>query len=120
MNLDFKTKSFLVGFTGDVLLQTTVYYNGDFAGLKSYFDTHNPFESVFIAGGMMFGFAFAYELTGLPLEVIPLAIYGATLDIAFRNCRLFPSLENYYQTLNPILSIFWGIVPMVLPLFIPL
>ena len=116
--MDYKTKAFIVGATGDILLQTIVAYNGDLAGLKNYFQTHNPIESVFIAGGMMFGFSFAYELTGLPIEILPLSLYGAGLDLAFRYGRIFPSLDSYYEALPIPLSILWGIVPMLLPLVI--
>ncbi len=115
--MNYNQKAFIVGFIGDAILQTITYIRGekDFAGLKSYFKQHGIFESLIIAGGMMYLFGILLDFMKIKKTYINLAIYATILDILFRYLRLFPSLDNYYKALNPILSIVWAIIPMFLP-----
>jgi hypothetical protein len=57
-------------------------------------------------------------MTGLPINIATMSLYGAGLDVLFREFRLMPSLDGYYEALTPLQSMFWGTVPMVLPLFL--
>ena|SRR3972149_9620612 len=108
----------LTGFFGDVLLQLLVHFGVGEWGLKSYFQQHGRAESLFIASGMMALFYTIYVLLGLPLKFEYLAIYGIILDLIFRLTRLFPSLDNYYKSLNYLESAIWGVIPMIIPLLI--
>jgi hypothetical protein len=116
MNLNQIT--FIVGIFGDFLLQIIVRYhpNGDFAGLKSYFTQHGIFESLIIAGGMLYLFMIILDLLKIKKTYINLGIYGGILDILFRYLRIFPSLDGYYKALTVYQSILWGAIPMMLPL----
>lgn len=118
--MDFKQKAFIVGVVGDAGLQIIVKSRGDLVGLKKYFDQHGIGESLTIAGGMMFGFGWLFELSGLEMNNTNLFMYGGLLDIAFRKMRLFPSLDGYYESLTPLESFTFGGIPMVLPNIIPL
>lgn len=111
----FSIKSFFIGVAGDIALQTIVKQRGNFAGLKDYFEQHGQIESYMIAGGLMFLVAFLYEMTNLPLKNSYLFIYGGIWDILFRYLRLMPSLDGYYEALNPIQSFIWGGLPLILP-----
>ena len=111
----FSIKSFFVGVVGDMALQIIVKKKGNFAGLKDYFEQHGQIESYMIAGGLMFFLAFLYELSGLPLTNEFLFIYGGIWDILFRQLRLMPSLDGYYEALTPVMSFIWGGLPMLLP-----
>jgi len=117
--MNYNQKTFIIGMIGDLLLQQIVKYhpNGDFAGLKSYFKIHGQFESLLIAGGMMYFFGILFDLLKQPKTFFNLAIYGTILDILFRQFRLFPSLDGYYNALTPFQSILWAIIPITLPLF---
>jgi len=117
--MNYNQKAFIIGMIGDFLLQQIVKYhpNGDFAGLKSYFKIHGSFESLLIAGGMMYFFGILFDLLKQPKTSFNLAIYGTILDILFREFRLFHSLDDYYKALTPLQSIIWAIIPMNLPLF---
>ena len=107
--MDLRTKAFFIGMIGDSILQMIVRYRGDFAGLKGYFEQHGIFESLCIAGGIMFIATYIYQQLGLPMKIIPLFIYGGILDILWWKFNLMPSLEHtYYAALNPIQSFFWG------------
>lgn len=113
--MNLTTKAFFIGIVGDMILQTIVKLRGNFAGLKGYFEQHGIFESLCIAGGIMFIVTYIYQQTGLPLTIPYLFIYGGLLDILFRYLNLMPSLEHtYYAALNPIQSFFWGGAPMLL------
>ena len=116
--MNYNKKAFIIGMIGDFLLQQIVKYHpkGDFAGLKSYFKIHGQFESLFIAGGMMYFFGMLFDLLKQPKTFFNLAIYSSILDILFRQFRLFPSLDGYYKALTPLQSIIWAIIPMSLPL----
>ncbi len=118
--MDFNQRAFIIGMIGDLLLQIIVkiHPNGDFAGLKSYFKHHGSFESLFIAGGMLYFFSMLLDFFGIQKNILNLSIYATILDLLFRIFRLFPSLDGYYTALNPVLSIIWAIIPMNLPLFI--
>lgn len=118
--MNFNERAFIIGMIGDFILQIIVKYhpNGDFAGLKSYFQQHGSFESMFIAGGMLYFFSFLLDVFGIEKNIINLSIYATILDVLFRIFRLFPSLDGYYHALNPFLSIIWSIIPLNLPLFI--
>ena len=113
--MDFKTKSAITGFFGDIGLQLIIQKKGDLAGLKEYFKQHGQVESVSIATGLMFSVGYIYELTGLPTNIIYLGIYGASLDVLFRTSRIMPSLDSYYKALNPIQSMIWGAIPLIIP-----
>ena len=112
--VSFKSKAFVVGVVGDILLQILTK-ESDIAGLRKYFDIHGSIESVTIAGGMMYAFGSMYELSGLPLNNMNLALYGGSLDMVFRHLRVFPSLDSYYDALDPVESVIWGVIPMVMP-----
>tara|TARA_B110000285_G_C15131837_1_gene624119 strand:+ start:1068 stop:1427 length:360 start_codon:yes stop_codon:yes gene_type:complete len=116
--MDYNQKAFIIGMIGDFFLQQIVNYHpkGDFAGLKSYFEIHGVFESLLIAGGMMYFFGILFDLTKQPKTFFNLAIYGTILDILFRQFRLFPSLDGYYNALTPFQSIIWAVIPINLPL----
>lgn len=123
MKLDYGlllTCAFLTGFIGDIILQILIkkYNLGDW-GLKSYFIRHGSNESVFIAGGMLTLFYIIYlYIFRLPVKWYYLGLYGILLDLLFRKCMLFPSLQGYYTYLNYFWSAFWGFIPMILPLFL--
>ena len=112
--------SLAVGFLGDALLQFAVGSLGMGGetgwGLRRYFAQHGPFESAFIAAGMMGVFYALYLAFGFPIDYTSLAIYGVVLDIIFRATDLFPSLDGYYRTLNYFWSAVWGAIPLVMPL----
>ena len=107
-----------VGFFGDAALQLIVGNTGYDWGLREYFALHGSAEALFIAAGMLAIFFAALGLIpGFPINYLSLAIVGALLDILFRAGNIFPSLAGYYQSLDPITSIVWGAIPMMLPLF---
>ena len=112
-------KSFLVGVAGDAALQTIALVKPNFAGLGDYFKIHGPFKSVMIAGSMLAGFDLVYQMTGLPVNFVSMAIYGGVLDVAFRygHPYFMPSLSGYYEALSFPVSVFWGAFSEVLPLF---
>jgi hypothetical protein len=118
MIYNFPTMSFFIGFFGDLLLQIIVKIRGNIANLKIYFEQHNGLESMFIAGGMMFLFAYLYDLFLLQKSFICVFLYGGILDIIWRQFQLFPSLTyTYYTANNQLESFIWGGIPMILPLF---
>lgn len=113
-NQSLKTKAFLVGFFGDIGLQTISNQRGNIAGLKPYFEKHGSHESALIAAGLMFLWAWIWELSGLPQNNFLLFLYGGVLDILYRNLNLMPSLEHtYYDAMDPISSFAWGGLPFV-------
>ncbi len=116
--MNYNQKAFIIGMIGDFSLQQIVKYHpkGDFAGLKSYFKIHGSFESLIIAGGMMYLFGILFDLLKQPKTFFNMVIYGTILDILFRQFRLFPSLDGYYNALTVPQSILWAIIPMSLPL----
>ena len=59
---------------------------------------------------------FLFDLLKQPKTFFNMAIYGTILDILFRQFRLFPSLDGYYNALTVPQSILWAIIPMSLPL----
>jgi hypothetical protein len=117
--MNYNQKAFIIGMIGDFLLQVIVHFHpkGDFAGLKSYFKIHGRFESLLIAGGMMYFFGILFDLLKQPKIFLNLSIYAAILDVLFRQFRLFPSLDGYYNALTLLESIIWAIIPINLPLF---
>jgi hypothetical protein len=108
-------KYFLVGVVGDITLQLIVYNQGNFAGLKSYFNQHSPFENVILAGGIMQASKIIFDLTSIHNSYINLFMFGCVVDLAFRYGRLFPSLDEFYETLPVWLSASWGGICMILP-----
>lgn len=119
MNENLLIKSFFIGFFGDALLQLIVRYytqkGRNFAGLHGYFAQHGVFESLCIAGGIMFLATFVFMKLKIPINMINLFIYGGLLDVLWRQLNLMPSLKNtYYATLNPVESFIWGGIPMLL------
>lgn len=113
--MDLTTKAFFIGMIGDAILQIIVKMKGNFAGLKGYFEQHGIFESMCIAGGIMFISTYIYKQLKLPLKLVPLFIYGGILDILWRQLNLMPSLEHtYYAALNPVQSFIWGSIPMMM------
>ena len=113
--MDLRTKAFFIGMIGDFTLQQIVKYKGNFAGLRDYFKQHGVFESLCIAGGIMFISTYIYQQLKLPLTIPYLFIYGGILDVLWRQLNLMPSLEHtYYAALNPIQSFIWGSIPMMM------
>ena len=113
--MDLRTKAFFIGMIGDLTLQQIVKYQGNFAGLRDYFNQHGILESMMIGAGIMFIATYVYQQLKLPLTVPYLFIYGGILDILFRQLNLMPSLEHtYYAALNPIMSFIWGGIPMIM------
>lgn len=109
------------GFFGDALLQIIAPKIGGKTGwgLTPYFGQHGSGEALCIASGMMTVFYIIYFLIlRLPPNPIYLALYGIILDLLFRELRLFPSLDGYYESLNYFWSGVWGAIPMVIPLFL--
>ena len=111
------------GFVGDMILQfASSKLGGSGWGLKEYFIQHGSAESTFIAGGMLSLFYVIYavfsKLTGVPFNVITMAIYGILLDLVFRLSGLFPSLNGYYNYFNYFWSAVWGAIPMIIPVLI--
>ena len=101
------------GFIGDAILQTTGLGN---EGLASYFQQHGRIESLFIAGGMMTLFYALMMLVRIPMTFLNVSVFGIAVDLCFRQFRLFPSLDGYYEMLNYFWSAFWIVVPMCVPL----
>lgn len=112
--MELRDKAFFVGIAGDAALQVIVRGRGDLAGLKSYFDKHGPEESLFIAGAIMYFAVVSYEWTGFEVSNSSLFMYGGLLDIAWRQLRIFPSLDGYYQAMTPVESFIWGGVPLLI------
>ena len=107
--MNIVTKSFFIGFIGDLILQLIVKLKGNFGGLKNYFELHGTFESAMIGAGIMFILTYIYTKLKLPLKFIPLFIFGGIADIIWRQFNLMKSLENtYYKRLNPLQTFFWG------------
>lgn len=102
------------GFFGDVILQTTTL--GTQGGLDSYFQQHGRVESLFIAAGMMTLFYALMLVARIPLTFFTVSVVGVFIDLCFRQFRVFPSLDSYYETLNYFWSAFWIIIPMCIPL----
>lgn len=65
----------------------------------------------------MYFFGILFDLLKQPKIFLNLSIYAAILDVLFRQFRLFPSLDGYYNALTPLESIIWAIIPINLPLF---
>lgn len=105
----FKDAAFWVGFVGDIFLQLT---DNPSYHLTGYFQRHGKFESVCIAGGMMYALASLFTLFARP-TLVSSALYGAGLDELFRTTRIFPSLDGYYQIPRP-WTLLWGAIPMML------
>ena len=112
------TLYFFTGFFGDMALQLINKFRGNIAGLDKYFKLHGSIESLFIAGGMLWLFAFIYDKSKLPFTYQYLFMYGGLLDILFRQLMIFPSLDTYYAALTPEISFIWGGIPMIAPLLI--
>jgi uncharacterized membrane protein YvlD (DUF360 family) len=114
--------AYIIGFLGDFILQQAVKYGkrGSIGwGLTPYFQQHGAFESLFIAGSMMYLFyAFYYYILRLPFNFLYLAIFGIILDFIFRKTMIFSSLTSYYNNLNYFWSAFWGAIPMMLPFLV--
>jgi hypothetical protein len=107
----------LTGFVGDGLLQIIARTTPYEWGLRGYFDQHGSAEALFIAAGMLaMFFTILLAFPFIPVNFLTLAVYGALLDILFRLTGIFPSLDGYYRSLNPVESIIWGAIPMMLPL----
>jgi hypothetical protein len=113
--MNFTEKAFITGFVGDLGLQIIANKRGDIAGLKEYFEQHGGLESSFIASSMMYGFANLYERLGFDKNNINLFVYGASLDIMFRQFKIMKSLNNtYYKNTTPIQSAVWGGIPFLI------
>ena len=107
--MNLLTKSFFIGFFGDLILQLIVKLRGNFGGLRDYFKLHGVFESMMIGAGIMFILTFIYTQLKLPMKFIPLFIFGGVADIIWRQFNLMPTLKNtYYKRLNPYQTFFWG------------
>jgi hypothetical protein len=118
--MDLVSTAFLVGFFGDATLQVISPRLGGPTGwgLNQYFEQHGKAEALFIAGGMMALFYMIYlYVFKLPPTYLYMIIYGIILDLLFRQFRIFPSLDGYYEYLNYFWSGFWQAFSMVLPLF---
>ena len=118
--LRFRDKCFITGFLGDFVLQMIVKIRGNLSGLKEYFKRHQRFESMFIAGGMMYFFGYIYEIIGFEVNYGNLLIYGGLLDVIWRRLGLFNTLTNtYYAENTQFQSMIWGgSLPMILPLLL--
>lgn len=109
--MDYVKAGLITGAIGDISLQIITKKFNDPWGFKSYFETHGPVGSVFIASGMM-GLGCLMSVIIDPSLYAPgLIISGAILDILFRCKRIMPSLDGYYSTLSPVYTIPWGIIP---------
>ena len=116
MKLSFRDQCFITGSIGDLLLQSIVKMGWNIANLKGYFDLHRPFESMFIAGGMMYFLGYIYELLPIEQSYFNLFMYGGLADVIWRQFSLFGTLTNtYYKANNQIESFIWGGIPMILP-----
>ena len=102
----------LTGFFGDAVLQITRLGS---KGLDSYFRQHGRAESLFIASGMMSLFYSIFLILKIPLTFINLALFGVAVDLLFRQTRLFPSLDGYYEMMGYGASAFWMAFPMCIP-----
>lgn len=114
MDTAYLYKSFFIGLFGDIILQGIVYFRGNIAGLKKYFQIHGPFEAVLIAAGIMFISAYSFMLSGLKFSYTNLFIFGGILDLLWRYLRLMKSLDSYYAALDPVTSFIWGGIPMII------
>jgi hypothetical protein len=115
MNCNLLIKSFLVGFIGDAILQLIVYLRGDLAGLKGYFQQHGMFESLCIAGGIMFLATLLFLLLRIPFTLFNLFLWGGFLDILWRQFNLMDSLKDtYYASLSWWMTFIWGGIPMIM------
>lgn len=112
----------IIGALGDVGLQLIVRNSSEqnLYGLKTYFEHQGTLESIFTAAGMMGLFTGIYTLFDPDMFDVGLMIYGAALDIFFRCTRkeIMPSLNDYYEDLNPFMSIIWAIIPLLLVKYI--
>lgn len=106
----------LVGSVGDLALQGFAYNseNPNLFGLKTYFDQHGSFESMFTAAGMLAIFTGLYKAVDPSLMTGGLVAYGTILDLAFRYLKLFPSLEDYYKNFSVLSTIIFAIIPFLM------
>lgn len=117
--LTASTAAFGVGFVGDAFLNylTRQDWFAD-VGLRNYFLQHGNVEALFIAAGLMFAsmwlcIAMWPRSTDDRWFLHYLVLFGAILDIAFRFCRIMPSLDDMYSQLHPITSIGWASGPLL-------
>lgn len=114
----------LTGFFGDVFLQVAPKVSGfggpTGLGLEDYFKQHGRVEALFLAAGLVGMTYIVYLLTGLPVTVPNLFLYGCLLDVlVFHKWMIFPSLKPYYEYfqgdyVRP--AIIGGGIPVALPL----
>lgn len=111
---DFVSSSIVTGALGDFFLQGISKSHAEW-GFKSYFKQHGFFESIFIASGMMALFSLLYvSYYPGPIDIYMVFLYGGFLDILFRYSRIMPSLDAYYDNVNPFLTFVWGGIPFVI------
>lgn len=110
------TNSLLVGFFGDLALQSLITPQKDY-GLSGYFQQHGKLESAFIAAGMMASLNWVYVKLVVP-DPITFIAYGGVLDILFRryHTAIMPSLSGYYSAMSPAMSVIWGMIPQAIVL----
>jgi len=91
----------LTGFFGDVFLQLAPKFSSLGGptgwGLDEYFRQHGRVEAMVLAAGLVGMTYIVYLLTGLPVTVSNMFLYGCLLDvIVFHKWIIFPSLRSYY------------------------
>ncbi len=99
--------AFWVGFARDALLQIITYMRGNLAGLREYFQMHGRLEAMCIAAGTTWLALRLFIAIGLPFEPLPLFLWGAALDVMWRQAHMMKTLNRtYYRHM----SWWWSII----------
>jgi hypothetical protein len=114
----------LTGFFGDLFLQMAPKVSSLGGptgwGLDEYFRQHGRVEAMVLAAGLVGMTYIVYLLTGLPVTIPNMFLYGCLLDVlVFHKWMIFPSLKGYYEYfkgdyVQP--AIIGGGIPVALPL----
>lgn len=113
-------KALAVGLIGDASLQLIVKSSEENKfGLKTYFEQHGTWESLFTAAGMMGVFTYLYKKIDPKLMTGGLIAYGTVLDLLFRYLELMPSLKDYYKHFSVIQTIAFAIIPFLMVKMLP-
>lgn len=115
---DAAVGAFVFGSIADLSLNYITRFDAfPDVGLRKYFKRHGVFEAMFIAGGLMFASTYIGLLLrpGNPTRdggVLYLFVYGALIDILFREWHLMPTLDGMYDVLRPSTSMLWAGGPL--------
>ncbi len=119
--MDYRSRSFLLGFLGDGALQLVVanYPPAKDWGLSDYFARHGKLESMLIAGGLTYGVAAAYVYAmgepDLRRDWWKLFATGALGDLAIDKLDLLPTIRPFYDRFSVPFTMGLGGLIMLVP-----